>query len=560
MTGKRNKRRDLVQLALIIAIIFLLNFVSQRFFMRFDLTTEKKFTLNEKTTELLQNLDDIVYFRVYLEGDFNPDFDRLKAATREMLDEFRAHSNNNLEYEFIDPLESPDPKEQESLIAQLQDKGITPYTIQDQEKGGTSQKFVLPGAIATYKQRETSLQLYEDQLGYPPEIVLNNSIEGLEYQLSNAIRKLQIGLKPRIAFLQGHGELDSIRVADFTEALREYYEVQFYTLTGNMADIEGLKNYKALIIAQPDSAFTEPEKFILDQYLMHGGRTLWMIDKVNVSGDSLARSVMTYGLEQKLRLDDLFFKYGIRVNADLVQDFDCAPLMLPVGGQKKPFPFIFYPLAGDSVNTHPISKNIYSVRLMFGNSIDTVGSESRVKKTVLLSTSQYANSVPAPARVDLRIVSVPLTQKLFKYKYLPVAVLLEGEFASNFRYQPAFDSLKVDFRDKSVDTKMIVIADGDVAFNYLNPSTKEPFPCGFDMFSGQMFGNKTFLLNAMNYLCGDGGLLAVRSRKVDRRMLDAKRVEAEKVKWQLLNTAGPISLVVLFGVLAAWRRKKKYAS
>ena len=558
---KKNKKRDLTQMILIISIIFLLNFVSQKFFTRFDLTTEKKFTLSEQTKELLEKLDDIVYFRVYLEGDFNPDFDRLKISTREMLDEFRAYSNGNIEYEFIDPLENPDQKEQGKLIGQLRDKGIMPFTVQDKEKGGQSQKIVLPGMIAEYKQKETVIQLYEDQMGTSPEVALNNSIEGLEYQLSNAIRKMQVGLKPRIAFLDGHGELDSIHVADFSNSLSEYYEVRREFFIGNISEIETLKNYKAIIIAQPDSAFTEQEKFILDQYLMHGGKILWMIDKVLVSGDSLAKSPMTYGLEQRLKLDDLFFKYGFRINADLVQDMKCGPIVLPMpNNQQKAFPFLFYPLAGETNNHHPIAKNLNSVRLMFASSIDTVESDSKVKKTVLLSTSQYSNAVIAPARVDLRIVNIPLSQKLFKRENIPVAMLFEGQFSSAFKYRPAFDSLKINFKDKSDSTKMIVISDGDAAFNYINTKEKKSFPCGLDIWTGQMFSNRTFLLNAMNYLCGDAGLLSVRSREFVMRVLDAKKTESERTQWQMVNTIGPLSVVILFGIIAAWWRKRKYAS
>ena len=558
---KTNKRRDLTQMILIIVIIFLLNFISQKFFTRFDLTTEKKFTLSEKTKELLETLDDIVYFRVYLEGDFNPDFDRLKNSTREMLDEFRAYSNGNIEYEFIDPLENTDQKEQNKLINQLRDKGIMPFTVQDQEKGGQSQKIVLPGIIAGYKQKETIIQLYEDQVTSSPEVALNNSVEGLEYELSNAIRKMQVGLKPRIAFLEGHGEIDSLHIADFSNSLSEYYEVRRQIFTGNISEIEILKDYKALIVAQPDSAFTEQQKFIIDQYLMHGGKILWMIDRVLVSGDSLAKSPMTYGLEQRLRLDDMFFKYGFRINTDLVQDMKCGPIVLPMpNNQKKSFPFLFYPLAGETENHHPIAKNLNSVRLMFASSIDTVQSEGTVKKTVLLYTSKYSNIITAPAKVDLRIVNLPLSQKLFKRQDIPVAMLFEGEFVSNFKFRPAFDSLKVDFKEKSIPTKMIVIGDGDIAFNSVNPKEGTAFPCGLDIWTGQMYNNRTFLLNAMNYLCGDAGLLSVRSREFVMRVLDAKKVDDEKTKWQLVNTAGPIGIVVLFGMIAAWIRKKKYGS
>ena len=197
---------------------------------------------------------------------------------------------------------------------------------------------------------------------------------------------------------------------------------------------------------------------------------------------------------------------------------------------------------------------------MFASSIDTVQSDGTIKKTVLLCTSKYSNVITAPAKVDLRIVNLPLSQKLFKRQDIPVAMLFEGEFVSNFKFRPAFDSLKVDFKEKSIPTKMIVIGDGDIAFNSVNPKEGTAFPCGLDIWTEQMYNNRTFLLNAMNYLCGDAGLLSVRSREFVMRVLDAKKVDDEKTKWQLVNTAGPIGIVVLFGMIAAWIRKKKYGS
>lgn len=384
-SNKKNKTRDLTQLFLVVLIILLINLISSKLFTRFDLTSEKRYTLSDKTKTLLRNLDDAVYFRIYLDGDLNPDFKRLRNATKEMLDEFRAYSNNNVEYEFIDPTAGTDKKQQSSLFQQLSKKGIAPVFIEQQDQGAASQKIIFPGALVTYKDREKAVTFFRDQVGTPNEIVLNNSLEGLEYELTNIILKLETNVRPVVSFIEGHNELDSLHVADSYKALSEFYDVTHTTLSGNANDIDALKKCKAIIIAKPDSAFNEKDKYLLDQYVMQGGRILWLLDNVYTSMDSLHHSSMTFALAKSMNLDDQLFKYGVRINADLLNDIKCGVIPLPVGpgGKLKQYPWLYFPLVSESDSHHPIVKNMNAVRCEFASSVDTIATNSSIKKNSL---------------------------------------------------------------------------------------------------------------------------------------------------------------------------------
>ncbi len=547
-------------MTLVIAIILLLNFISSFIFTRFDLTTEKKYSLNEKTKELLQSLDDVVFFKVYLEGEFPPEFDKLRNATKEMLDEFRAYSNNNIEYEFINPSEEVGKKEQNTVYKQLYEKGLQPTFLEINDKAGNSQQVIFPGALVTYANSEIPIQLFQDQMGLPTEVILNNSVEALEYELANAIYKLKTPLRQRIAFIEGHGELDSIQSADFQNVLSEYYDINRVAITGKFNDLEKIKDCKAIIISKPDSFFNEQSKFIIDQYIMNGGNVLWLIDNISASMDSLQQMPMTFGLGKKLNLDDMLFKYGVRINYNLVQDLKCGMIPLPINNQYKLMPWYFFPLPSQGSN-HPIVKNMNVVRTEFCSSIDTIVTTIPIKKTILLSSSKYASTQIAPVRIDLRMASAPPNQKLFKNTNLPLAVLLEGDFESVFknRIKPKTDSSRIDFIENGKTASMIVVGDGDVAKSFVKGG--KAMPLGYDIWKQQTFGNKNFLLNCVNYLCDSkSGLMQLRTREVILRILDKKKVAEEKTKWQIINTAIPIAIVIAFGVVRSVNRKRKYTS
>lgn len=555
------KRRDIIQLFLSIAIILLVNFISFFFFSRFDLTSDKRYTLSPATKEMLGKLEDIIYFKVYLDGNLPAGFDRLKTSTKEMLDEMRVYSHGNIEYQFINPVESPDKKKRDDVIRQLMQKGLEPTYIEVKVEAGMSQQTVFPGALATYRTREFSVQLFKEQVGVASDRQLNNSIQSLEYELSTTIRKLTMNVKSKVAFTEGHSELDSVEVADIAHALGDYYSISRLKLDGKLENIEDISRQKAIIIAKPDSVFSEQNKFIIDQFIMQGGKVLWLVDGVYANMDSLRKSPETFALSMPINLENQLFKYGVRINSNLVLDMRSGVVPVPVNQKYRLLPWFYFPLLAQS-NNHPIVNNINLVKTEFASTMDTV-STSGIKKTFLLSTSKYTSVQNAPARIDLRTIFREPDVQMFNLAYKPVAVLLEGEFESLYKNHPlpGIDSIpQIKFKEKSPQTKMIVVADGDVIKNVVQQSTSRAYPLGYDIYSRQTYGNKNFILNAVNYLCDDSGLLEVRSRELKLRMMDRKKVTDEKFKWQAVNTALPILLMIIYGVVQAVVRKRKFTN
>jgi ABC-2 type transport system permease protein len=554
-----NKRKDISNFVMMAAIIVLANFVFSFYFKRFDLTSEKRFTLAESTRKLLKNLDDIVYLKVYLEGDLSPGFTRLRNETKEILDEFRAYSNDQVEYEFINPTENPDKEEVYKIEKQLYDKGIVPEQMIESKKQKTSESLIWPGAIVSYKGRETPLQLFRRPIEIPYEQALNNSVQELEYGLTNSIRKLQAIKKPEVTFIEGHGELDTLRQYDLMNSLTEYYKVNRVEIKHQLA---ALKGTDAIVITQPDSAFDEKDKFIIDQFIMRGGKVLWMIDPVFLDMDTLRLKGYTLGFSNDLNLDDMLFKYGVRLNPVLVQDMQCGYIGIDVGfkGQLKIklFPWLYNPLIQSDGN-HPIVKNLDLIKFQFASTIDTITARG-IKKTILLHTSRYTKTQPTPARVAFAMVKFPPNESQFKNANQPVACLLEGEFESVYKNRLKMqDSAlrEIQFKDHSVNTKMIVIADGDVAKNDMKDG--RPVNLGYDKYMGQTFANKTFLLNCINYLLDDEGLLQLRAREVKLRLLDRKKIANHETKWKMINIALPLGLLIVFGLVQFYLRKRKYS-
>lgn len=557
------KRKDIIMLVVVIAILVLLNFVCSFLFKRFDLTSEKRYTLSESTKKLLKDLDDVVFIKVYLQGDFNPSFTRLKNETKELLDEFRAYSDNNVEYEFINPLENPDKTEVDKIQKQLYDKGIVPEQIVDRGEQKTSETLIWPGAVISYKGKESVWQIFKRQVGFAPEQSINNSVQELEYGLANGIRKNTLVKKPEVLFLEGHSELDTIRGADFMRSLMEYYNVARVKINNKLY---ALKDADAIVIAQPDSAFDEKDKFIIDQFIMHGGKALWLIDPVNANRDTLNQKAYTLGFKNELNLDDILFKYGVRLNPVLVQDLQCSSVPINVGfKQGQPdfqlFPWQYFPLLLPS-STHPIVKNLDLIKTEFLSTLDTVNSSNGVKKTILLQTSKYTKTQPTPTRIALGTIKFKPKEEQYKNSFQNVACLLEGTFTSLYsnripiRFQT--DST-FDFKDHSKPTKMIIVADGDIAKNEYQATTKMVYPVGYDIFMRQQFANKTFLLNCMNYLLDDEGLLNLRSREVKLRLLDKKKISTQKTKWKFINVGIPLISIIILGLVQFYFRRKKYA-
>lgn len=561
MKNRNNKKRDLTSLSLAIIIVILLNFVGSFVFHRFDLTSEKRYTLSDATKKLLGQLNDVVYVKVYLEGEFPAGFKRLRNETKEMLDEFRAYSNDNIEYEFINPSENPDKKQQNEVYKQLYDKGLQPTNLEVKEENGTTQQVLWPGAIVSYRGRETPWQLLKTQFGQSSEGQLNNSVQALEYEFASCIRNLSTVFRPVIGFIEGHDELDTLATKDIRDALGEFYLLKRVKIN---EQLDALKGLKAIVIAKPDSAFSERDKFIIDQFVMKGGKILWAIDPLYTSVDSLRKMGYTLALPYDLKLDDLFFKYGVRINQNMLLDLQSSaiPVNKAFRGQQPKFelmPWLFSPLIMPTSN-HPIVKNLDVIKIEYGATIDTVGAKG-ITKTILLQSSKYSKTLTSPTRVDLRMVNMRPDETQFRDSYRPLAVLLEGEFESVYKNriapQIAKDSV-IDYKDHGVKTKMIVISDGDIIRNDVQYSSQKAFPLGYDQYTQQTYGNKNFILNCINYLCDDSGLISVRSRELTLRLLDKKKIKNEKLKWQLMNTVIPLLTILIFGLIYTIRRKRKY--
>lgn len=563
---KQVKQQNIIEFVVSLAMILLINYIASFLYYRIDLTAEKRFTLTDQTTELLENLDDVVYFKVYLDGELPAGFSRLKNSTQEIIDEFRTYSEENIQYEFINPSNLKDKKAQEELYRELYKKGLDPANVQEKdEEGKTSQKIIFPGAIVSYRGKEMAVNLLKNNLSLSPEENLNNSIQELEYEFVRIITRLNAEKIPQIAFLEGHGELTDIQVASITNELLQFYTVKRVKINGQ---INALKEFDAIIIAQPDTAFSEKDKFIIDQFIMHGGKSLWLIDEVRIDLDSLAFQNENLAMINNTNLNDQLFKYGVRVNPVLIQDLQCASIPVNtamVGSPPKfePAPWIFFPLISPPAN-HLITKNLNLLKTEFINSIDTVGGNSKIKKTILLSTSRYSKAIAAPARVSLDIMRYEPDPRLFASPNQPIAALLEGEFESLYKNRLTPDiafSKEIKFYESSKPTKMIVIGDGDIIKNLYRTENgvQTPYPMGFDRYTGKTYGNKEFILNTINYLCNDSSLLTLRAREIKLRMLDKVKISEERVKWQIINTVLPVAIVILFGILLAIYRKRKYS-
>jgi ABC-2 type transport system permease protein len=558
----KNKKRDITILIVSMLGLILVNFVGSFVFHRFDLTSEKRYTLSDATKKLLTQVDDVIYVTVYMgkDEDFPAGFKHLRDETKEMLNEFRAYSDARIEYEFINITANTDETQREEVFKQLYEKGLQPTDLSVKEEGGTTQKVIWPGAIVTYKGKEIAWQLLKTHHGLSPEMQLNNSVQALEYEFASCIRNLNTTVRPKIGILEGHGELDNLSLNDIAASLSEFYDVKRVVLNDNLA---ALKDLKALIIAKPSSLFSDNDKFIIDQFVMNGGKVLWAVDALYTSVDSLRKSGGTIAGPYELGLEDILFKYGVRINPNLLVDLQASsiPVNKAFMGQEPKFelmPWLFFPLIMP-LESHPIVKNLEVIKLEFASSIDTISTKG-ISKTILLKTSRYAKIIKAPVNVDLRMAKIQPDETLLTDSYEPVAVLLEGDFESVFknRVRPALAN-GVRLKEQSGQNQMIVISDGDIIRNEVQYSTSKPYPLGYDKYTNQTYGNKNFILNCVNYLCDDSGLISVRARELTLRLLNKKKVHTERLKWQVINVVSPLLLVILFGFGYSYARKRKYA-
>ncbi len=583
MENKRKnlKKNQIVSFLVTIAIVVLLNVIGSYVFTRFDLTSEKRYTLSPTTKEILKNLDDYVYFRVYLEGNELPaEYKKMRRETKEMLDEFRAYSKF-IDYEFINPGEGDNDAEIKDKYTQLYQSGLDYTKWQDVGSDGSAKQLIIwPGALVSYRNNtEIAVNLlHETQNGQPDEYAVNASIENLEFYLIDAVRKVTRLERPKIAFIEGHGELSNEELGSIAQTLAKNYDVKRQAIEGKIdallhrtqdttRDVKVYPTYDAIVIAKPTEPFDEKDKFLIDQYIMHGGKVLWLVEPVYATMDSLQNQESTIGLEQDLNLDDMLFRYGVRLNRDLLLGLNCAQIAVRTGGmvgnqpQYTRFNWYYFPLL-QAASDHPMVRNMNGIKADFVSSIDATSSADGIEQIPLLKTTGYTKVSGTPVFISLAMLRQAPDQRLFNLKDgKNVAYLLKGSFTSLYANripQEIVDDQATDFLEESEPTAMIVVADGDLIRNQFDID-RNPLPLGYDKYTGVTYTNKEFLENAISYLVDGENMIDIRSRKLTIRLLDTKKVSKERVKWQVINTVIPIALIIIFGLVLAFVRKRKYS-
>jgi len=561
--GKNIRLRSWTQFVLTVASIIIIVVLLSFLRIRFDLTEDKRYTLSQPTREILSGIRNDIFIQVYLDGEMPVPLKRLRRSVREMLDEFRLASGKRIDYEFINPAGIRDPGQREVQFNALYNKGLNPVNIQaSDEEGGKTQKMIFPGMIINYNNIEVPVNFLKNNPAISYEQNILNSIEGLEYEMIQTISTVSSDTVYRIAFLEGHGELPEIEVADITLHLAKFFTIDRGAINSRIGILD---NYAAVIIAKPLKEFSEQDKLVLDQYIMNGGKVLWLVAQVAVSSDSLVTGE-TVGIFRPLNIEDQLFRYGVRINPEIIQDLDCMVIRLTVStgeqSQIVPAPWVYYPRLYPN-HDHPITKSLNRVKGQFVNTIDTVGLDTAIRKTVLLSTSGRARTLSPPLLIRLKEAEQIADEQIYNRSFLPVALLLEGNFPSVFRNRMTgnlISDTNIKMKTESVETRMIVIADGDIIRNDVRRSGKTgtPYPLGQDRVTGEMMGNRDFIINCLNYLVDDKGIMELRSRELKMRLLNRDRIKNEKVLLQLVNVVSPVLIVFLAGMIYSVIRRKIY--
>ena len=545
-----------LQALLAIALFILSNQLAGRYFFRLDLTEEKRYSITEATQKQLASLPDVVAVEVYLAGELPAGFKRMQQSLLETLEEFSVYANGKITYQVIDPNTATSAKSRAEFMQAIMRKGLQPTDVFINEDGKRVQKRIFVGVVINYGSRELGVQLFKGNKTASPEERLNQSIEGIEYELARAIQAITQDVRPLIGLVTGHNELDSLDLYSFSRLLQEQYrlkKVSLNQMAGFPPDL--------LMVIQPKSPYTDTDKYYLDQYIMHGGKVIFMLDKVAVNMDSAANG--TYSFPYELNLDDLLFKYGVRINNDLVQDFVAGAYPIIVGNagdqpQIQLLQWPFFPII-NNYSKHVIVRNLDATKTEFVSSIDTVKARG-IKKTVLMSSSNHARVSMAPVYVDINILQEDLAPDKFDQQNIPLAYLLEGEFTSLFKNRFLPDNVDGSrFKETSNKTGLVVIADGDFVRNSLDPRNGRPFPAGYDPFMRQQFANSDLVLNAIQYLLAGDGLISARAKQVIIRPLDKVKVRGKRQYYQALNLVAPVVIITLLGMLVYTVRKRKYS-
>ena len=528
---------------LILVALVLMNVLVHQLVCRWDMTDDKRYTISRPTKELLRSLDSPLTVTVLLEGELNAGFTRLQKAASELLSEFSIYTTEGIDSR---PLGA-------SLV-----QGLDPIVIHERtHKGKMAQTTVYPYAIVEYKGKKRLVNLLQNQRGLSGEDNLNNSIENLEYSMVEAIRGLAQTKVEKVVFLEGHGELEEHDVYDLTQLLAQYYQVDRGCL-GNEAGV--LDGYAAVIIADPQLPFSEEDKYILDQYIMQGGRVLWVANGVKFSSDFLASQGATPIVALDLDINDMLFRYGVRIRHGLVQDLQCLPVPVDVSTNPQqpnwqPMPWTYAPLLLTSQQS-PITRNIAQLTATMASAVELVGGEDGIRKEVLLATSSASKLTAVPAQVNLSM-GVDDEQS-YQYAYIPVAVSLEGEFSSLYAHLGAPESIvaSAPTRKASVPTRQIVVAAGSAIRNEWQQN--QPLPLGYDRYTKTQFGNRDFMLNAVLYLTDNEGWLQLRQKEITLRLLNDKRAQTARIQAQVMSMVIPLAILGLLGGVIVLMKKRKY--
>ena len=578
--GKTNSaKRDVLNYAGIVAIIILLNYVLSFFFGRFDLTEDKRYSLSENTIALLEDderMKDRVYLKIYLDGDLPADIKKIRNSIREKLDEFKVYAGDKIQYEFIDPNGEDDEDYNIEVQKNIYSEGISPTDIQIAQSGKVEVKTIWPGALIDYKGTTVDqIQFFNKRLIASNEDargLADRTINNLEYNLISAIRRVTADDKQTIGFLQGHDELDEWQTADVRQGLDRYYLVEDVEINGQ---IGALDNVDALVVAQPKKPFNEKDKFVIDQFIMNGGRVLWFIDPLEINRDSLYYRGETYGISANLNIEkDMLYKYGARLNNNTLIDKDCGPIYIP-GHPLGIVDWYFYPLLQRT--DHPITKNIDPIKSEYASTVEIVNQgDADVQKTVLLKSSGNSLAFKSPVRINYSIVDVEPNFNENGETDLPIALMMEGRFTSAFENRLTQEfTASPDFktRFKSDSTKMLVVSDGDIIRNEVETKVIDgetryrAIPLNVDVFGVQnpnrtskyIYGNRDFVLNSIDYMMDDNSLIDVRAKTITLRVLDTQKAYEEKSFWKILNIGFPLLCIFILGLVQFFLRKKKFA-
>jgi ABC-2 type transport system permease protein len=556
-----------LQFLLVVAIIIVVNIIASFLYTEVDLTDDQRFTLSESTKAVIAAPDDNITIKVLLDGEFPSGFKRLQSSVKDLMDKLR-DINPNIVYEFEDPSEGS-PRVVEQRQKMLVEEKIVPVSLSYSDGTQLVQKAVFPFAIVTYKAKKYIINLLEEQKpGDDEDVILNKSVALLEYKFANAFQKLQAPRAKNVLFTQGNEEWDESQTFRLESEIRRFHKVGRIYLDSLMKLDSTID---LLVVAGPKTPISIQNQFKIDQYVMNGGKVLWLLDKFHISLDSISKNKFYIPTDTDSGVDNLLFKYGARIMPDLIMDLECSyiPQVIGMAGDKpqtKLFPW-YYHTSAATTSIHPIVKNVDRINMFFPSTIDTIKTDADIKKTILLTTSKYSRSQLQPMRLTFEILKTAPDPSKFNGGQKPLAVLLEGQFESFFKnrltpdVQSNLEQMGVQFIEKSKPTKQIVISDSDFAKNLVNTTNGQTEDIGYNKWERKYYkGNKDFVINMIEYMLDDGSILESRSKEIKLRLLDAVKTKDEKTKWQFINVGLPVVLLAIFGIIYHYIRRRRFTS